>query len=119
MSAQVWWSGDAHARVHETPSCRILKSYHQKRPLKLVGLDAISTPLFCRTCFPDAPRIKKIPHLPCDICSPNRAKPCEHNGGVLVVIKRHDSYPTSSNYTRYVWPETAAAHTVVNSAQMG
>lgn len=95
----VWLRDDPkhRTRFHRIPDCKQLR----KKPAKGEPHDLISVDLNeiyvrpCKTCYPDAPRVKIIKRY-CKKC--RSATACKHNGGIQVTIRdgRH----------RWVWPDT-------------
>jgi hypothetical protein len=85
-------------RFHRTPYCRQLrKGPSRGTPHELIELDlndVAARP--CKTCYPDAPRIKILKTY-CTICESRIA--CEHNGGVLI-HRRVTGWP------QYIWPDS-------------
>jgi len=101
----VWLRDDPEhrTRFHRVPDCKQLR----KKPAKGEPHDLISADLNevfvrpCKTCYPDAPRIKIIKRY-CSIC--DTKAPCEHNGGVLVIDRigrRHWTWPDNNQMPLY------------------
>ncbi len=87
-----------------------LRIHNTGVPVELQELDLASP---CLRCYPDAPRATSV-HTRCMICSPKATRPCQHNGGVRVPMKRVRrkqtlfQEPGEEFYSfRYVWPESA------------
>lgn len=83
----------------------------QHRPTAAVELAELSLARPCKTCYPDAPRIKVVRRF-CPICNTNCPQPCEHNGGVRVTVSYKTSYISllrdpgqESLRVRWVWPD--------------
>lgn len=83
-------------RFHRHPECFQLT----KGPARGDGHDLIAVDLVevfvrpCKTCYPDAPRIK-VRHPYCYTCESTYA--CQHNGGVLIRDRAGRNF--------YVWPD--------------
>ncbi len=95
----VWMRQDPkhRTRFHRHPECSQLR----KGPARGDGHELISVDLEnvfvrpCRTCYPDAPRVKTR-HPYCYTCESPYA--CEHNGGVQITDRAGRRF--------YVWPDT-------------
>jgi hypothetical protein len=95
----VWMRRDPKhkTRFHRTPSCwQLVKPppRGESRPLIAVDLEQVAARP-CKTCYPDAPRIK-VRRAYCPICDSKYA--CEHNGGIQIVDRAGRNY--------WVWPDT-------------
>ena len=96
----VWMRVDPlrRTRFHRSPECRQLR----KGPARGPGLELVSLELSeagvrpCKTCYPDAPRIK-IRKVYCRECESKM--PCAHNGGVLITRRGHGE-------PQHVWPDS-------------
>lgn len=95
----VWMRVDPkfRTRFHRSPDCRQLRKnpsrgdHHELIAVELSELGVRP----CKTCYPDAPRIKILKTY-CAICESRYA--CEHNGGVLIRDRGGRRY--------WVWPDT-------------
>lgn len=117
-AAFVYVVGFDGQRFHRTDSCwriragQVGKAQYRVRKIGPREFTPRHTP--CRSCFPDAPRVRvRTPY--CYACE--SAKPCAHNGGVMVKIPRVWRYgaallePGQVTYSRrYVWPHRAARY---------
>lgn len=95
----VWVRNDPkrRTRFHKSPDCKQLRkppSNGQHYPLLVLDLnDVFVRP--CKTCYPDAPRIK-VRRTYCSTCESTYA--CRHNGGVQITDRAGRRY--------WVWPDT-------------
>lgn len=104
----------AGKKFHSTRDCwQLTKTPHvgDHREVDEIDLEDIAYPLPCRTCYPDAPRLESV-HRYCRVCDTGKVNPCEHNGGVKVMMtQQHRSQTITSEagdtFTRWihVWPE--------------
>jgi hypothetical protein len=81
----VWMRQDPkyRTRFHRSPECYQLTkgpARGDNNDLIPIDLDDVQTRP-CKTCYPDAPRMK-IRHAYCTVCESPYA--CEHNGGLLI-----------------------------------
>lgn len=100
---------------HKSEDCKQLK----KKPARGQDSETLSTDLKdlhnvrpCRTCYPDAPRVK-VTRRRCETCNKTYIYPCAHNGGVPVTVTYKTSYvgllrdPGAEVKKQiYVWPDT-------------
>ena len=100
---------------HSEASCARIRmgqrSKHSSAPVHAVPISSIDGLSPCRSCYPDAPRIKFFKRR-CKECG--SARPCAHNGGVYVrvpaVYRRGSALmkPGTVIYRRrWVWPDVA------------
>jgi hypothetical protein len=110
------------SRIHFDPDCRYLfMGNRRKNPVQSLDLTEIPhTKRFCVECSPpDLPQLPKIRHRPCHICYPGtrKAKPCAHNGGVLVFVQSHQTNRArvyvARTYRKWRWPENAGGSPLV------
>lgn len=65
----------------------------------------------CLRCMPEAPRLKFIKRE-CKICNKGM-RPCEHNGGVPIVVETRNALPTwngtygTNKRIQWYWPDAA------------
>lgn len=95
----VWVRGDPkrRTRFHRSPECRQLRKGPAKgEHYELIAIDLAELDVRpCRTCYPDAPKIKIYKRF-CHTCNSNYA--CPHNGGVPVTVR--------DGRQCWVWPDT-------------
>ena len=120
MGCIVYWTGSSNTSVHASPDCLYLRGpQRMTKPLERVDLADVVRPKLCKRCFPTAPRIK-VAHVRCRLCNTAQVLPCEHNGGIRVLVERSLS---SSFYVKmqgakgqyqpkWVWPEHAHWYTL-------
>lgn len=100
---------------HAAETCRWIslgqKARNSSAPTHAVQISSISGLSPCRSCYPDAPRIKFTKRR-CKECG--SARPCAHNGGILVKIpvvwRKGSALIPKGAITyrkRYVWPDVA------------
>ena len=93
-----------HRRVHSRPDC----PYLAKSKVEEVPVDEIGAKTPCRQCFPNLVDLDLIKHDLCRKCGHRRTRPCPHNGGVQVRMKRAGIRNGRSGTSLYwVWPENA------------
>lgn len=103
------------AHFHAVDSCAKIRAgqraTHSSAPLHSVPLTSIHGLSPCLSCYPDAPRARFFKRR-CGQCK--SARPCPHNGGVLVyvpVVWRRGTNllapGTITHRRRYVWPDVA------------
>lgn len=120
---EFWISDQQHTAVHATPDCPRLVGI--RHPVVQVVPERFGARQLCKRCFPARPRPLPVLHTECPRCSPTKANPCPHNGGVLVLIGRHMTMiddvggrlgkTERTFYHRcWVWPENAWRYTLVN-----
>lgn len=87
------------------------KAQRSSAPVHAVPISSISGLSPCKSCYPDTPRIKFFKRR-CKECK--SARPCAHNGGVLVKIpvvwRRGSALIPKGAITfrrKYVWPDVA------------
>ena len=95
----VWIRNDPkrRTRFHRIPDCKQLKkkpAIGEHYPLIAVDLDEVHVRP-CKTCYPDAPRVKIIKRY-CTRCRSRTA--CKHNGGILITDR--------IGRQLWVWPDT-------------
>lgn len=104
----------AQIKFHKNQTCPMMvkkpPSGRSHTPVE-VEVDEIHYPTPCLLCYPDAPRAVSA-HVVCRMCSPRAARPCVHNGGLMVYMPRVHRAPSLSStqgdvyYRRqWVWPE--------------
>ena len=109
------------AKVHASPDCPQLTQ--RAHFIREVDLEELTGPRFCKRCFPDFPRIPRVWHPTCYKCHPERRMPCEHNGGVQILVWRVnltvDPLGNRVPIKTWVWPENVGSRTLVNPVQRG
>lgn len=117
---QVYWTGSSNTSVHLSADCLYLKGPQRLgKPLRQVELADVKRPRLCINCFPNAPRIK-VAHVRCRKCNKRQTLPCQHNGGVRVLVERDLQSPFYVNLQgqpghyqpKWVWPEHAHWYTL-------
>jgi hypothetical protein len=101
---RVYTTGSENVKFHASKDCRgLTKGQKEAFAVELATLQA---PKPCLYCYPDYP-VLAVVHLRCTICNTGKVYPCQHNGGVRVLV------PTRHGYrSKYVWPENSHAYEV-------
>jgi hypothetical protein len=103
------------AHFHSEVTCPRIRmgqaSKHSSAPAHAVPISSIDGLSPCRSCYPDAPRIKFLKRR-CKECG--SARPCAHNGGVRVLVpavyRRGSALLPAGTVIyrrRWVWPDVA------------
>ena len=118
-----WITDQLHTVIHATPDCSRLVGV--RHPVIRLDPDRFGSRELCKKCFPTRPRALAVLHTECPRCSPAKANPCAHNGGVLALIPHYQTVQDDVGgrlgktertfyYRRWVWPENAWRYTLVN-----
>lgn len=108
----VFLTGSERRSFHKSKDCYELGSKTQEvYTAPLSDLPHTASP--CKACYPDAPRVRVLRRLCLECSTDGVIRPCEHNGGVQVVV-RHAAPTIASGrqavtYHRkvWVWPDHA------------
>lgn len=112
-----FWATQKLDTFHASRDCVRVVARALQLQLRLVDLRDYPHIAPCTQCYPDAPKVPRTQHSLCQVCSPSTARPCGHNGGVLVEITLHrkNTIRQSPDAVRvgYVWPEDAWRYTSI------
>lgn len=125
MGLMVYGTGRKHAGVHHDRDCYQLVTMSMY-PIKEMDLETIQAPRLCKSCWPDLPRVQSW-HAMCYLCGYPYPYPCEHNGGMQVVVPQRDGVSHRAPgddqgrllQTRWVWPENAHHYLMVGRHAQG